>query len=95
MPSIRALFPKMRPRPAPRATVINQRPLSPCCRIPTDRETQRSRGFGFVTMETPEEAKAAIEGLNNQEFQGRTLRVNEAQPQGAGGGGGGGARRYG
>ena len=46
-----------------------------------DRETNRSKGFGFVEFETAEEAKAAIDGLNNQDVQGRKLIVNEARPQ--------------
>lgn len=46
--------------------------------IPTDRETGKPRGFGFVKMET-EAADAAIEGLEGTEFGGRTLRVNEAR----------------
>lgn len=56
----------------------------------SDRETGRSRGFGFVEME--DGADAAIEGTNGQEFQGRPLRVNEAQSKNRGGGGGGGNR---
>jgi RNA recognition motif. (a.k.a. RRM, RBD, or RNP domain) len=58
----------------------------------TDRETGRPRGFGFVTMATPEEAKAAIAGMDGQMLDGRPLRVNEAdeRPRGGGGGGGGG-----
>jgi RNA recognition motif-containing protein len=43
-----------------------------------DRETGNSKGFGFVEMETEEEANAAIAGTNGQEFEGRQLRVNEA-----------------
>ncbi|KAA5540394.1 RNA-binding protein [Roseiconus nitratireducens] len=57
----------------------------------TDRETGRSRGFGFVTM-GDDAAKEAIEALDGQDFEGRPLRVNEAQeraPRGGGGGGGG------
>lgn len=58
-----------------------------------DRETGRSRGFGFVEMASPEEASAAVQALNNSNFQGRPLTVNEARPreprQGGGGGGGG------
>lgn len=57
----------------------------------TDRETGRSRGFGFVTM-PDEAAKEAIDALDGQDFDGRPLRVNEAQeraPRGGGGGGGG------
>ena len=58
----------------------------------TDRETGRSRGFGFVELE--DGADNAIEALNGQDFQGRPLRVNEAQSKGGrGGGGGGGGRR--
>ena len=68
--------------------------------IGTDRETGRSRGFGFVTMGSKEAGQAAIEGLNGKEFEGRALVVNEAQPRaprpggvfGGGGGGGGGGR---
>ena len=62
----------------------------------TDRETGRSRGFAFVTMSSDEEAKEAIEALNGQEFEGRTLTVNEARPrENRGGGGGGGRGGYG
>ena len=53
----------------------------------TDRETGRSRGFGFVELE--DGADRAIEELNGQELQGRPLRVNEAQSKNRGGGGGG------
>jgi len=56
----------------------------------TDRDTGRPRGFAFVTMPEDNEAKAAIEALNGQEFEGRSLNVNEARPrEGRGGGGGG------
>lgn len=57
-----------------------------------DRETGRSKGFGFVEMGESAEATAAINALNGQDFQGRTLRVNEARPKTEfrGGGGGGG-----
>jgi len=48
-------------------------------RIITDRETQRSKGFGFVEMEDDEAGEAAIAALNNAEVDGRNLRVNEAQ----------------
>ncbi len=62
--------------------------------VVTDRETGRSRGFGFVTMPEDGEANAAIEALNGTEVEGRTLTVNEARPKtdrprGGGGGGGG------
>lgn len=46
-----------------------------------DRETGRSRGFGFVEMPDDSAAKQAIEGMNNKDLQGRTLRVNEARPR--------------
>ncbi len=57
-----------------------------------DRETGRSRGFGFVEMGSAEAGQAAIDALNDQEFQGRRLTVNEAKPREprSGGGGGGG-----
>jgi len=47
----------------------------------TDRESGRSRGFGFVEMSTPEEAKAAIEKFQEHEFEGRKLIVNLAKPR--------------
>lgn len=50
-------------------------------RVIMDRDTGRSKGFGFVEMSSAEEMQAAIDGLNGQEFSGRTLRVNEARPQ--------------
>ncbi|RKY99314.1 MAG: RNA-binding protein [Ignavibacteriae bacterium] len=46
-----------------------------------DRESGRSRGFGFVEMESPEEAKSAIEALNDSEIEGRNIVVNEAKPR--------------
>jgi RNA recognition motif-containing protein len=49
--------------------------------IISDRETGRAKGFGFITMNNDEEAKAAIEALNEKEVDGRTLRVNEAKPR--------------
>lgn len=68
----------------------------------SDRVTGRSKGFGFVEMDSDDEAQSAINALNGQEHDGRTLTVNEARPReprsagrgGYGGGGGGGNRRY-
>ena len=66
-----------------------------------DRMSGRPRGFGFVTMGTPEEAQKAIEGMNGKDFGGRALTVNVAKPREEraprreyGGGGGGGRGRY-
>ena len=68
-----------------------------------DRDTGRSKGFGFVEMQNDQEAQAAITGVNGKEHDGRTLTVNEARPReartggggrGGYGGGGGGGRRY-
>jgi cold-inducible RNA-binding protein len=67
-----------------------------------DRDTGRSKGFGFVEMDSDDQAQAAIDGLNDREQDGRRLTVNEAKPRvartsGLGGGGGysgGGSRRY-
>ena len=72
-----------------------------------DRDTGRSKGFGFVEMKTDEEAQAAIGALNGKDSGGRALTVNEAKPKTEGGGrggrggggggyggGGGGGRRY-
>ena len=63
--------------------------------ILTDRETGRSRGFGFVEMTNPEEGDKAIDGLNGSQFGGRTINVNEARPKAerASGGRGDGGRR--
>ncbi len=47
----------------------------------TDRDTGRSRGFGFIEMGTEEEAQAAVRALDGQDFDGRQLKVNEAKPQ--------------
>jgi cold-inducible RNA-binding protein len=68
-----------------------------------DRDTGRSKGFGFVELSNDQEAEQAIAALNGKDFNGRTLTVNEARPKedrGGGGGGkkfgggGGGGRRY-
>ncbi|WP_017306638.1 RNA recognition motif domain-containing protein [Spirulina subsalsa] len=57
--------------------------------LPTDRESGRLRGFGFVEMATPEEEDAAIEELDGAEWLGRSLKVNKARPRDGGSGGGG------
>jgi RNA recognition motif-containing protein len=61
-----------------------------------DRDTGRSKGFGFVEMASDQEAQAAIAALNGQQVDGRALTVNEARPrtEGGGRGGYGGGRRY-
>jgi len=66
-----------------------------------DRETSRSKGFGFVEMDSNDQAQAAIKALNGQESNGRALTVNEAKPReergngsGSSRGGSGGNRRY-
>jgi cold-inducible RNA-binding protein len=72
-------------------------------KIMTDRDTGKSRGFGFVEMTQDEEAEKAIAALNGKNFQGRPLTVNEARPKPersgggfrGGGGGGGGNKRGG
>ena len=61
----------------------------------TDRETQRSKGFGFVEMGSEQEAQAAITALNGKSIDGRALTVNEARPQEPRTGGGGGGQRRG
>lgn len=65
-------------------------------RIISDRETGRSRGFGFVEMPSDDEAQSAIAALNNTDLDGRTLTVNEARPRtdNRRGGGGGGRGRW-
>ena len=47
----------------------------------TDRETGRAKGFGFIAMPNDDQANKAIEELNGKEFEGRTLRINEARPR--------------
>lgn len=67
--------------------------------IVTDRDTGRSKGFGFVEMGDDQSAKAAIAALDGKDVDGRALTVNEARPREdrgrSGGGGGGGGRRFG
>src|ERR1700712_3735649 len=66
--------------------------------VVSDRETGRSKGFGFVQMGSDEEAQAAIAAMHGQQHDGRALTVNEAKPRedrGGGGGGGGGRGGYG
>ena len=60
--------------------------------VVTDRDTGRSRGFGFVETRNDNDGRAAIEALNGQEFSGRHITVNEAKPRAARTGGGGGRR---
>jgi len=58
-------------------------------RVITDRETGRSRGFGFVEFENESNAEKALRALDGADMEGRSLRVNEAQDKRGGGGGGG------
>ena len=68
-------------------------------KVMMDRETGRSKGFGFVEMSSPAEAQAAMNAMNGQPLEGRAIVVNEARPReerpGGFGGGGGGGRSYG
>ncbi|XXG45628.1 hypothetical protein AAC387_Pa02g0666 [Persea americana] len=64
-------------------------------KIISDRETGRSRGFGFVTFSNEQAMRDAIEGMNGQNLDGRSITVNEAQSRGSGGGYGGGGGGYG
>ena len=70
-------------------------------KVMMERDTGRSKGFGFVEMGSPAEAQAAIEGMNGQQHGGRAVVVNEARPMeprsggGGFGGGGGGGRGFG
>ncbi len=64
-------------------------------RVIADKFSGDSKGFGFVDMPDKSEAEAAIEALNEKDFMGRALRVNESRPKPRGGGGGGGGGRNG
>lgn len=64
-------------------------------KIMIDRETSRSRGFGFITMSSASEGNAAMSDLNGKDLDGRNLTVNEARPREERGGGGGEQRSYG
>jgi RNA recognition motif-containing protein len=64
-------------------------------RIIIDRDSGRSKGFGFVEMSSDAEAMDAINKMNGQQFEGRPLTVNEARPQAPREGGGGGGRGFG
>ena len=63
-------------------------------KVMMDRDSGRSKGFGFVEMSSPAEAQAAIQGLNGQQHGGRGLVVNEARPMEPRTGNAGGARRF-
>lgn len=62
-------------------TLFEQHGEVSSAKVVENRETGRSRGFGFVEMPNDEEARAAIEAVNDTEFEGRTLKVNEARPR--------------
>lgn len=77
-------------------TLFGQHGTVSSCRLITDRDTGRSKGFGFVEMSTSEEAQQAVQALSGSEFDGRALTVNEARPREERSGGfGGGQRRSG
>ena len=63
-------------------------------KIITDKFTGRSKGFGFVEMDDDDEARKAIEELNNAELSGRNIKVNESRPRNDSRGGGGGRRNF-
>jgi len=63
-------------------------------KVVMDRDTGRSKGFGFVEMDNDDEGNSAIQDLNETEFQGRTIVVKKSQPQEKRSGGGGGGRDF-
>jgi hypothetical protein len=73
---------------APFGEVVN-------CSLPLERDTGRKRGFAFVEMSDDTAESKAIDALQGAELMGRPLRINKAEPRGAGGGGGGGGQRRG
>lgn len=73
---------------APFGEVVN-------CSLPLERETGRKRGFAFVELSDDTAETKAIDALQGAELMGRPLRINKAEPRGAGGGGGGGGQRRG
>jgi len=80
--------------------LFNQHGTVQSAQVIQDRMTGRSKGFGFVEMDSDQEAQAAINDLNGKDYGGRALTVNEAKPReprsgGFGGGGGGGGGRRG
>ena len=74
-------------------TLFSQAGTVESANVVEDRDTGRSRGFGFVEMASREEGEAAIQQFNGKEFGGRNLTVNEARPREDRGGGGGGRDR--
>ncbi len=68
-------------------TLFEQHGEVASAKVITDRDTGRSRGFGFVEMPNDEEANAAIEAMNGKDLDGRSLNVNEARSKGEGRGG--------
>lgn len=62
-------------------TLFSQYGTVTSARVVTERDSGRSKGFGFVEMPNAEEAQKAIDAINDNDFQGRVLRVNESQPK--------------